>query len=87
MHYRVVGRGDPIGLARPVRNYTVVAFVSQEGVVMDLTATYTVSVDGRPASVRREWTYGRFDETTVDPPAWYERRSSGNATRATATSP
>lgn len=75
IYYRVVGRGQPIGLDRQgVHNYTVVALVGPEGLVIDLTATYTIDV-GQNVSVRREWTYGRIGATSVDPPAWYAWRS------------
>lgn len=87
-HYRVVGTGTPAGLGREgVRNYTAVALVGPEGLVRELTATYTVS-DGRNVSVRREWTYGRVGETTVDPPPWYAGRAdnaTGTPTPGTAT--
>lgn len=81
-YYRVVGRGAPAGLDREgVHNYSVVALVGPEGFVVDVTATYTIDV-GRNVSVRREWTYGRVGVTTVDPPAWYDRRGA-NGTETT----
>jgi hypothetical protein len=61
-----------------VRNYTAVALVDRDGLVRDLTVTYTVTDDDGAYEVRREWTYGHLGETTVDPPPWYVERFAGD---------
>ena len=73
--YRLVGRGTPPTMdADEVRNYTFVALVDRDGLVRDLTVTYTRTADGGSYRVRKEWTYGRLGETSVETPAWYVER-------------
>jgi hypothetical protein len=90
--YRLAGRGRPSGLGfEGLLNYSVVAFVTSDGLVYDLTARYTVARDSRRSEVRFEWTYDRLDATTVERPAWVDREFGadrdpvGNATATTAT--
>jgi hypothetical protein len=79
--YRLVGRGTPPTMAgEGVRNYTAVAFVDRDGLVRDLTVTYTVDGEDGPDRIRKEWTYGYLGATTVEPPAWYDKRFAANTT-------
>ena len=81
--YRLVGRGTPPTMdADEVRNYTAVALVDREGVVRDLTVRYAVVTEEGRFQVRKEWTYGRLGETTVEPPPWYPERFATNGTPA-----
>ncbi|MFC6939506.1 hypothetical protein ACFQE8_05935 [Salinirubellus sp. GCM10025818] len=78
--YRVVGRGTPPTIEGDVRNYTAVALIDRDGVVRDLTVTYTVIEGEESYRVRKEWTYGYLGETTVTPPDWYAARFGPNVT-------
>lgn len=80
--YRIVGRGAPPTIEGDVRNYTAVALVDRDGLVRDLTVTYTVIGGDGSYRVRKEWTYGYLGETTVAPPDWYEERFGSNASDA-----
>jgi hypothetical protein len=66
-----------------VRNYTAVALVDRDGVVRDLTVTYTVVEGEGRYRVRKEWTYGYLGETTVAPPDWYRERFEADRVNAT----
>jgi hypothetical protein len=79
--YRVTGDGQPDGAAFDhVGNYSVAALVDARGFVRDVTVEYTGTVRGETYRIRREVTYGRIGSTTVEAPAWYERREQTNAT-------
>lgn len=81
--YRLVGRGTPPAMdVDAVRNYTAVALVDRDGVVRDLTVRYAVVTGEGRFGVRKEWTYGRLGETTVQPPPWYVERFAANGTAA-----
>lgn len=75
VHYRVVGHGTPSGLDRAgVRNYSVVAIVTGDGLVRDASVAYTVATETGEYRVRVDWTYGERGSTVVETPGWYERR-------------
>jgi hypothetical protein len=79
--YRLVGRGTPPTMdADEVRNYTAVALVDRDGLVRELTVTYTRVAGTGSYRVRKEWTYGYLGETTVEPPGWYVERFAPNGT-------
>jgi hypothetical protein len=83
--YRLVGRGTPPPMdEETVRNYTAVALVDRDGLVRDLTVTYTRITDEGRYRVRQEWTYGYLGETTVEPPAWYVERFGSDADTETS---
>ncbi|PSQ10822.1 hypothetical protein BRC93_08195 [Halobacteriales archaeon QS_5_70_15] len=63
-----------------MRNYTAVALVDRDGLVRELTVTYTRLTDDGSYRVRKEWTYGYLGETTVEPPGWYVERFVANGT-------
>ena len=74
--YRVVGTGQPNATAFDrVWNYTAVAVVDSRGYVGDLTVEFTARSSGRIYRMRHEITYDRLGSTTVEVPAWYERRA------------
>lgn len=72
--YRVVGRGPPpatVADGTGVRDYTVIALVTAEGLVRRGTAEYTVLSGTGLYDVRFAWRYVRVNDTAVDPPQWY----------------
>lgn len=84
--YRLVGRGTPPTMdGDGIWNYTAVALVDRDGLVRDLTVTYTVISPEGSYRVRKEWTYGYLGETTVAAPAWYVERFGANATATPGT--
>lgn len=82
--YRVTGTGAPTapGLENVV-NYSVVAFVTEDGFVRELVAEYEVPTDEGTYPVRFEVSYDRLGQTTASSPPWYEREFGENTTTAT----
>ncbi|MFB6297958.1 MAG: hypothetical protein ABEH56_05520 [Salinirussus sp.] len=77
--FRINGTGGPTASGfDDVRNYSVTAVVTPEGLVRDLTVEATVASGDGGYEVRFEATYDRFGETTVTPPDWYREEFGGS---------
>lgn len=85
--YRIEGEGAASGEfakagSGPVGNVSMVAAVTESGVLRRLELSYVTFFEGR--SVRVDWTL-RYDDvgaTTVDRPPWFDRAVAGNASVA-----
>lgn len=80
--YRVVGReasSATLGKGTEVQDYTVVALVTDEGLVRDGRADYFIRSGSGLYDVRFEWRYARMNDTDVDPPEWYVDARAGIA--------
>lgn len=76
--YRIEVTGEPGALGDDVRDFRSVAFVTADGLVLELSATYVHEPTGE--RVRVAFRYGRLDDTVAVPPAWYrEVDSDGEA--------
>ncbi|MFB6148153.1 MAG: hypothetical protein ABEJ48_00670 [Halobacteriales archaeon] len=80
-YYRVVGHGPPSGFT-DVWGYTAVATVDRYGFVTSLRVEYTKIADTGTYEVRFTATYDRLDSTTVETPAWYDRRFGNRSNTA-----
>lgn len=79
--YRVEGHGAPVTATAPgVSNYTVVALVDRRGMIHELTASFVVETAKGAFEVDLEVTLGRFGETSVREPAWYDRATERTPT-------
>jgi hypothetical protein len=71
-------RGEPRALRDEVDEFRSVAFVTADGLVLELSATYVHEPTGE--RVRVAFRYGRLGDTAAVPPAWYpEVASEGEA--------
>uniref|UniRef100_UPI00397115C6 hypothetical protein n=1 Tax=Halorubrum sp. TaxID=1879286 RepID=UPI00397115C6 len=76
--YRIDVTGEPGALGDEVRDFRSVAFVTADGLVLELSATYVHEPTGE--RVRVAFRYGRLEDTVAVPPAWYrEVESDGEA--------
>lgn len=83
-YYRVVASGNPATPSlEAAENYSATAEISARGFVRNLTVEYTDTSRDKRLQIRREVTYARINETTVDEPTWYRERF-GNTTAPTA---
>jgi hypothetical protein len=72
--YRIVGSGTPAPADQDrVRNYRVIATVDRNGVVHSLTAKYVAQTESGEYPVTFEADFGRFGETSIGQPGWYDR--------------
>lgn len=71
--YRIEGRGGDLLYVDPVRNYSVTAVVTADGLVTSLRVRYRTIRFGEPDVVRYQFAFSGLDETTVAAPEWYER--------------
>ncbi|OYR53518.1 hypothetical protein DJ73_07290 [Halorubrum sp. Ea1] len=71
--YRVEVRGEPRALGEEVSDFRAVAFVSADGLVLELSATYVHEPTGE--RVRVAFRYDRLGDTAAVPPAWYPEAS------------
>jgi len=71
--YRVEVRGEPRALDDEVSDFRAVAFVSADGLVLELSATYVHGATGE--RVRVAFRYDRLGDTAAAPPAWYPEAS------------
>jgi len=67
--YRIEVRGEPRALGDEVSDFRSVAFVTADGLVLELSATYVHEPTGE--RVRVAFRYDRLDDTAAVPPAWY----------------
>jgi hypothetical protein len=67
--YRIEVAGDSAALGDEVRGFRAVAFVTADGLVLELSAAYVHVPTGE--RVRVAFRYDRFGDTAVAPPAWY----------------
>lgn len=82
--FRVVATGRPTGIDGPVSNYTATAFVSEAGFVSELTVEYTRHVGDGTESAAFRFEYAAVDETTINPPGWYDEARAETAANATS---
>lgn len=83
IHYRIRGRYDEHPRAQSLKDFSVHAVVSQEGLIRSLTASYTVEGSGGPTNVTRAFEYTEVGTTTVERPDWVRNRwgQTGNGSR------
>jgi hypothetical protein len=67
--YRIEVGGDPRALGDDVSDFRSVAFVTADGLVLELSATYVHEPTGE--RVRVAFRYARLDDTAAVPPSWY----------------
>ena len=67
--YRVTVTGEPTALGDEVRDFRSVAFVTADGLVLELSATYVHAPTGE--RVRVAFRYDGLDDTVVVAPGWY----------------
>ena len=67
--YRIEVSGDPGALGDDVSDFRSVAFVTADGLVLELSATYVHEPTGE--RVRVAFRYDRLDDTAAVPPPWY----------------
>ncbi|TKX57656.1 hypothetical protein EXE44_09160 [Halorubrum sp. SS7] len=81
--YRIEVRGEPRALGDEADDFRAVAFVTADGLVVELSATYVHVPTGE--RVRVAFRYGRLGDTVAVPPSWYwEVASDGDAGDASA---
>jgi len=74
VRYLIEGRGAPRTTAfAGAANYTVTALVAPDGVVQQLSATYTLAIDDRRVPVSLDWRLERDEELVIEPPIWYRQ--------------
>ena len=76
--YRVEVSGEPGALGDGISDFRTVAFVTADGLVLELKATYVHEPTGE--RVRVAFRYGRLDDTDAVPPAWYGEVASDGDT-------
>jgi hypothetical protein len=67
--YRIEVSGDPGALGDDVSDFRSIAFVTADGLVLELSATYVHEPTGE--RVRVAFRYARLDDTVAIPPPWY----------------
>ena len=67
--YRIEVGGEPAALDDDVRDFRSVAFVTADGFVLELSATYVHEPTGE--RVRVAFRYDRLGDAAAAPPAWY----------------
>jgi len=67
--YRVEVGGDPGALGDEVSDFRSIAFVTADGLVLELSASYVHEPTGE--RVRVAFRYARLDDTAAVPPSWY----------------
>ena len=67
--YRVEVGGDPGALGDEVSDFRSIAFVTADGLVLELSASYVHEPTGE--RVRVAFRYARLDDTAGVPPSWY----------------
>jgi hypothetical protein len=72
--YRIEVRGEPRALGDEVDDFRSVAFVTADGLVLELSATYVHEPTGE--RVRVAFRYDRLGDTAAVPPAWYPEVAS-----------
>jgi len=72
VRYRIEGRGGDLLYVDHVRNYSVTAVVTADGLVRSLQVRYRTIRFGEPDVVRYRYEFSGLDQTTVDAPAWYD---------------
>jgi hypothetical protein len=82
--YRLSGQLAGEAWGPSVRNYSVTAYVRADGLVRNLTATYTSIQAGSVEHVRYHFAFERIGNVTITRPAWVEtarvRIENGTAT-------
>jgi hypothetical protein len=74
--YRIDVRGEPAALdSSTVDDFRAVAFVTADGLVLELSAEYVHEPTGE--RVRVAFRYDRFGDAAVIPPPWYEEVEPG----------
>jgi hypothetical protein len=76
--YRVTVTGEPVALGDEVRDFRSVAFVTADGLVLELSATYVHAPTGE--RVRVAFRYDGLDDTVVVAPAWYWESDAADTT-------
>ncbi|QKY16907.1 hypothetical protein [Halorubrum sp. CBA1229] len=80
--YRIEVSGEPGALGDDVRAFRTVAFVTADGLVLELRAAYVHEPTGE--RVRVAFRYDRLGDTAAVPPAWYlEASPDGDAGAST----
>ncbi|WP_181684901.1 DUF7537 family lipoprotein [Halorhabdus salina] len=81
--YRIVGR-NPAGLGgSTMENYSVRAYVTPDGLVWNLTASYTTIQAGSVEQVRYHFEFEQVGDVTVAQPEWVETARSRYANGTT----
>ncbi|WP_123539384.1 hypothetical protein [Halosimplex salinum] len=70
--YRIDGHTATVPGANPVRNYSVTAVVSADGLLRSLSVSYRTDRPDGPTVVRYRFELSELGGTTVGPPDWYD---------------